>query len=89
MRCAACPLMKILGRARYTGNNSHMERPRGECFCKHPDALAAFEIVCRSSHRTTGFIAFTVKGTDEPDIKTTPKWCPRKLPEKPVEISKI
>lgn len=35
-----------------------------------------------------GFIAFTKGGSDEPDIKTAPKWCPRRLMETPREISK-
>ena len=88
IRCATCPLMKLTGRARYTRNNDHITRPRGECFCKHPDAQAAFELACPRSPRMAGFIAYTVKDTDEPNITTTPKWCPRKMSENPVEISR-
>ncbi len=88
IRCSACPLMKIAGRAKYNGNNDHMDRPRGRCFCKHPDAEAAFKLVCPQSPRNATFIAFTRGATDGPDIKTVPKWCPRKLAERPVEISK-
>jgi len=51
IRCATCPLMKLTGRAKRTGNNSHLALPRGDCFCEHPDATAAFEMVCPRSPR--------------------------------------
>ncbi len=89
IRCATCPLMNLTGRARRTRSNSHMALPRGNCFCEHPDAIAAFEMICPRSPRMAGFIAFTAKGTDNPDIKTAPKWCPRKMLESPMQISKI
>lgn len=88
IRCAACPMMKIIGRARYTDNNDHLSRPRGSCYCRHPEAEAAFRLICPESGRASCFIAFTRGGTDEPDIKTTPRWCPRMLACKPREISK-
>ena len=89
VRCAACPFMKLDGRARYTRNNDHMTRPRGECFCKHSDALAAFELICPRSHRAACFIGYTKESSDKPDIKTAPRWCPRKMAAKPMQISKI
>ena len=88
VRCAACLFMKLAGRARYTRNNDHITRPRGECFCKHPDALAAFELICPRSPRAACFIGYTKESSDKPDIKTAPKWCPRKIAENPMEISR-
>ena len=89
IRCATCPQMKVTGRARYTHNNDHMARPRGECFCKHPDAMVAFELICPRSLRAACFIGYTKESSDKPDIKTAPRWCPRKMAAKPMEISKI
>ena len=89
IRCATCPMMKMSGRARYTGNNSHMAKPRGDCFCNHPDAHSAFELICPSSHRMACFIGYTKGSSDKPDIKTAPRWCPRKMAAKPMEISEI
>lgn len=89
IRCATCPLMKLTGRAKSTRNNSHMALPRGDCFCEHPDAIAAFEMVCPRSPRMAGFIGYTAKNADKPSIKSTPKWCPRKMAESPMEVSKV
>lgn len=88
IRCAACHLMQITGRAAVTSNNSHFVGSRGNCHCKHPEADAAFKLICPDSGRMPGFIAFTKRGTNEPDIKTAPRWCPRKLAEEPKEVSK-
>lgn len=86
--CATCPMMKIIGRARYTDDNNHIVRPCGVCFCGHPDAIAAFELLCPCRRRMPGFIAYTDRASDLPAIKTAPRWCPRKMYEKPVEINK-
>lgn len=88
IRCAACPMMKIIGRARYTDNNDHLSRPRGSCYCRHPEAEAAFRLICPGSGRASCFIAFTRGGTDGPDIKTAPRWCPRKIASEPRRISR-
>ena len=88
IRCAACPMMKIIGRARHTGNNDHLDRPRGACLCGHKEADAAFQLISPRASRGPGFIAHTKGGTDEPDIKTAPRWCPRMLACKPREIGK-
>lgn len=87
IRCATCPLMEITGRARYTDNNFHLSQPRGDCRCGHPEADAAFRLICPRSGRASGFIAFTKGASDEPDIKTAPRWCPRKIASEPREIS--
>lgn len=89
IRCATCPAMKMTGRARFTGNNDHMALPRGDCFCNHPDAHSAFELICPRSPRAACFIGYTKGSSDKPNIKTAPKWCPRKMMAKPMEISKI
>lgn len=88
IRCSTCPMMKIPNRARRTANSWHMKRPRGNCYCEHPDMKDAFDLICPRSSRMPGFIAFTRKDSDEADIKTAPRWCPRRMMEKPLEISK-
>lgn len=85
--CSGCHFMKVNGRALYTRNNSHLNRPRGDCFCSHPDAEAAFRVICPQSSRMPGFISFTKGSSDEPDIQGAPRWCPLRLCEKPREIS--
>lgn len=87
IRCAACPMMHITGRAMYTGNNIHLSQPRGNCCCCHPEAEAAFKLVCPKSRRASCFIAFTMGSTNKPNIKTAPRRCPRALACKPKEIS--
>lgn len=87
IRCAHCPMMKITGRARYTDNNGHLSQPRGACYCGHEEADAAFRLISPRASRASGLIAFTKGGTDEPDIKTAPRWCPRKIASEPREIS--
>lgn len=89
IRCTTCPMMKMTGRARFTRNNDHMALPRGNCLCNHPDAYSAFELICPHSHRMACFIGYTKGYSDKPGIKTAPKWCPRKMAAKPMEISKI
>lgn len=88
IRCAACPMMKLIGRANYTGNNDHLIRPRGACFCGHQEADAAFRLISPGARRASGFIAYTKGGTDEPDIKTAPRWCPRKIASEPRKVSR-
>lgn len=88
IRCATCPMMKITGRAKQTANSWHLKEPRGYCGCTHPEAKAAFKIISPKSPQMAGFIAFTKGSSDEPNIQTTPKWCPRKLMERPQEIRK-
>lgn len=52
--------------------------PRGECWCKHPEAEASF---AASGNRSAScFIAFTAPGGSTPAIKTSPRWCPLKRP---------
>ena len=88
IRCAACPMMKLTGWARHTDNNDHLNRPRGACYCGHEEADAAFKLILPRASRATSFIAFTKGGTDEPDIKTAPRWCPRKIASEPRKVSR-
>lgn len=88
IRCASCPMMKIIGRFKYTGNNDHLSRPRGICLCGHKEADASFQLISPRASSGPGFIAYTKGGTDEPDIKTAPRWCPRKIASEPREISR-
>ena len=73
--CRQCEYMKLIGRARITGN-SRLEGPRGDCMCEHPKAVEIFERVCPHSPRMAAFIAFTKPGGELPAIKTSPRWCP-------------
>lgn len=88
IRCSACNLMKITGRAAINGNNSHFAGSRGKCICTHPEAETSFGFLCSDSGRMPGFISFTVRGSDTPELKTSPKWCPRRLIVEPTKISK-
>lgn len=88
MRCAECRYMEITGRAEHTGNNSHFSRPRGKCFCRHTEAGEAHHAVCPQGRRMPGFIAFTRGGTNIPDVKTAPRWCPLMLCQIPREVDK-
>lgn len=72
--CAECVHMRMTGRAERTGNNDG--NPRGECYCKHPEAEKTFRRICPRSPRAPGFIGFTKMGGDKPQIKTAPRWCP-------------
>lgn len=50
---------------------------RKQCYCEHPNAKAAFEKYSLKSEPT--FIGFSAKMSSVPVIKTSPKWCPRRL----------
>lgn len=76
-RCSDCEHMGLMGRARLTSGTS-WGGPRGECWCKHPEAEASF---AASGNRSAScFIAFTAPGGSTPAIKTSPRWCPLKRP---------
>ncbi len=92
IRCADCPMMQMTGRARITSENIG-KLLRGDCFCEHPDAEQMFKECCPKSSKIPGFIAFTKPNSDKPNIKTNPRWCPRKRmgddrAMRPKEISK-
>lgn len=87
IRCATCPMMRIFGRGRYTGSSA-FPMPRGTCYCGHMEGDAARKLICPRSYRAFGFVAFTKGASNEPDIKTAPRWCPRKMASKPREISR-
>ena len=74
--CRTCGFMQLTGRAKITGNNSHLKGPRGDCMCGHRKARYIFEKVCPRSPRMAGFIGYTAPGGKLPQIKTCPKWCP-------------
>ena len=74
--CSVCLHMEVTGRAKITSNNSHLGGPRGDCMCKHPDAVETFRKVCPRSPRIAGFIGYTAPGGSAPQIKTSPRWCP-------------
>ena len=59
-----------------------LKGPRGDCMCKHPDALETFKRVCPRSPRMAGFIDFTAPGENVPKIKTSPRWCPLRTENK-------
>lgn len=72
--CRECLYMAMPRQAERTKNNNG--KPRGLCYCKHPEATATFKRVCPRSGREPGFIGFTEMGGDKPKIKTSPRWCP-------------
>lgn len=74
--CRACYFMEMIGRAKMTANSWSAKGARGDCMCRHPDAVETFNRVCPRSPRMAGFIGFTAPGESKPTIKTSPKWCP-------------
>ena len=88
IRCAACPMMNMTVRARHTDSNDHLSRPGGACYCGHKEAEAAFRLICPKARWASGFIAFTRGTSSTPDIKTAPRWCPRKLASEPRDIGR-
>lgn len=79
--CRECEYMKLLGRARRTANNAYIGGPRGICHCAHPKACDTFYRICPRSPRMAGFIGFASPGEYVPQLKTSPKWCPKKYEE--------
>ena len=77
--CKTCDFMKMVSRAKRTGNNNTLKGPRGDCHCYHPKAVETFNKVCPGSPRMAGFIGFTAPGENVPQIKTSPRWCPLRL----------
>jgi len=77
--CRTCPYMHMPYRAYCNRNNNG--KPRGLCYCKHPDAEAVFMQVCPRSASMPRFIGYTPMGGDRPQIKTSPRWCPRRKEE--------
>lgn len=75
--CSSCPYMKVRGRAICNGNNNG--NPRGYCMCEHPKAFEMFRLVCPKSTRLACFIDYTARGGNTPQIKTSPRWCPRRV----------
>lgn len=82
IRCADCSLLAVRRRENGVAR-------RGQCYCLHSEALAAHEFLRHQSNREAGFVAFTKMDESKPDIKTAPRWCPRRMMEEPLEISKI
>lgn len=72
--CKECLYMRVTGRAICNGNNNG--RPRGDCFCTHPEAQESFMRVCPQSPKMATFIGYTPMGGTKPQIKTSPRWCP-------------
>ena len=81
--CGVCPYMRMTGRGNCNKNNDG--KPRGNCWCEHPDALEMFRRLCPRSPRAPGFIGFTPMGGNKPKIKTSPRWCPLRLHWFPAE----
>lgn len=77
--CSECHYMELTGLAKLTANSRYDKGPRDECMCRHPDALETFKMVCPRSPRMPGFIDFTAPGESVPQIKTSPRWCPRRV----------
>lgn len=80
--CRSCNFMRVTGYAKTTGNNRRLKGPRGNCMCKHPDAVKTFNKVCPRSPRMAAFIGYTPPGEAKPALKTSPTWCPMRLENK-------
>lgn len=60
--CRSCNFMQVTSYAKTTGNNSRLKGPRGDCMCKHPDAVKTFNKVCPRSPRMAAFIVLKLTG---------------------------
>lgn len=67
--CRFCDYLKVY--------NAGYGAQRKQYYCNHPRAEAAFEKYGLKSEPT--FISFSAKMSSVPAIKTSPKWCPRRL----------
>lgn len=84
IRCSECPFMKIPYRTKENWLNRG--NTRGACYCTHRDVYEAFKVMFPFSNHAVGFICFTDGGGDIPKTKGTPRWCPRRILNIPVEI---
>lgn len=48
---------------------------RNLCYCEHP-RMAKFFGEYGGRNREPGFVAFSIAWSKNPDIKTSPRWCP-------------
>lgn len=83
--CRSCNFMRVTGYAKMTGNNRRLKGPRGDCMCKHPDAVKTFNKVCPRSPRMAAFIGYTPPGETKPTLKTSPTWCPMRPENKKMD----
>lgn len=83
--CRSCNFMRVTSYAKTTGNNRHLKGSRGNCMCKHPDAIKTFNKVCPRSPRMAAFIGYTPPGETKPTLKTSPTWCPMRPENKKEE----
>lgn len=83
--CRSCNFMRVTSYAKTTGNNRHMKGSRGNCMCKHPNAVKTFNKICTRSPRMAAFIGYTQPGETKPALKTSPVWCPMRPENKEEE----
>lgn len=83
--CRSCNFMWVTSYAKTTGNNRHMKGSRGNCMCKHPDAVKTFNNVFPRSPRMAAFIGYTPPGGTKPVLKTSPTWCPMRPENNPID----
>lgn len=70
-KCNCCKHLKVLNR----GFNT-----RGDCYCEHPNQEYIKEFYKKHKiYRSHGFICYTVKYENTPKMKTSPKWCPKRM----------
>ena len=76
--CRGCPYLEI---------RRTEKAVRGSCFCKHQSATSLSKVLTAENEKA--FIAFTPKSDPmTPRMKTSPRWCPRKLAQEPLLIHK-
>lgn len=69
--CNECGYCECTGRSRGTWKTFG----RREFMCEHPDARARCAEV---SNRLPGFLGWSKDGEIELNMKTSPRWCPRR-----------
>lgn len=69
-KCSECEFCKSISKI---GNK------RNSCYCEHPNQDYIKDYYNKNNkHSFPGFINFSKPFETKPNIKTSPKWCPRK-----------
>ncbi len=87
IRCSGCEHLHKSRPARRTKGNEHRKYPRQMCYCFHPLAEESRAILHPDQDYFWPFICYT-SGDGQPKHKTCPKWCPLKMMQEPMEITK-
>lgn len=67
----------------YCVDNRRSGNIRGSFHCDHPDQAHIIKYFKEHGiHKMEGFISFGESYSSNPSIKSSPKWCPKKVEDK-------